>query len=181
MAEQEEQGAQKKGHGEEAEMMARLQEEIANLPVAEHLVYMLHSLSALAVSRLGLSADTKERRDLAQAQLAIDAFKAVLGVLEPVRPAGEVSAHRGMLSQLQLAYAAAMGQPRATKEYGEEPPAPSVSTDAEAEKASTAPEQASTAPKKAAATGKKAPSRVKKAPATSKKAPGSGGSGRNGS
>jgi hypothetical protein len=181
MAEQEEQGAQKEGHGEEAEMMARLQEEIANLPVAEHLVYMLHSLSALAVSRLGLSSETKERRDLVQAQLAIDAFKAVLGVLEPVRPAGEVSAHRGMLSQLQLAYAGAMGQARATSESGEEPPPPSMSAAAEGEKASTGPEKASTGPKKTPATGKKAPSRVKKAPATSKKAPGSGGSVRNGS
>jgi hypothetical protein len=92
---------------DEAEMMARLQDEIRNLPVGDHLLYMLHSLSALAVGRLGLTADTAAHRDLDQARLAIDAFKALVGVLEPVRPPGEMAAHRGMLSQLQLTYAGA--------------------------------------------------------------------------
>jgi hypothetical protein len=97
--------------GDEAEMMARLQEELSNLPVSDHLVYMMHSLSALGVSRLGLAADAAERQDLSQARLAIDAFKALLGVLEQARPFAELAAHRGMLSQLQLAYAAAIGKP----------------------------------------------------------------------
>jgi hypothetical protein len=94
---------------DEAEMMARLQEEIRNLSVGEHIVYMVHSLSTLAAGRLGLTADGGAHRDLEQARLAIDAFKALLNVLEGVRPAGEMAAHRGMLSQLQLAYVAAMG------------------------------------------------------------------------
>jgi len=94
--------------GDEAEMMARLQEEIRNLPVGDHVVYMLHSLSALAVGRLGLTPDTAAQRDLDQARLAIEAFRALVGVLEPVRPSGEMTVHRGMLSQMQLAYAAAM-------------------------------------------------------------------------
>jgi hypothetical protein len=93
--------------GDEAEMMARLEEEIRNLPVGDHLVYMLHSLSALAVGRLGLTPDTAAQRDLGQAGLAIDAFRALVGVLEQVRPAGEMSVQRGMLSQMQLAFAAA--------------------------------------------------------------------------
>jgi hypothetical protein len=96
--------------GDDAAMMARLQEEIRNLPVAEHLVYMLHSLSALAAGRLGLTPDTAAIRDPGQARLAIDAFRALVGVLENMRPAGEMAIHRGMLSQLQLAYAGAMEQ-----------------------------------------------------------------------
>jgi len=94
--------------GDEAEAMARLQEEIGNLPVSEHLVYMMHSLSALAVGRLGLTADTSAPRDLGQARLAIDAFRALLTLLEQARPAADIAAHRGMLSQLQLAYAGAI-------------------------------------------------------------------------
>jgi hypothetical protein len=97
---------------EEAEMMERLQEEIRNLPVSDHLLYMLHSLSALAVGRMGLSADTQVQRDLGQARLAIEAFKALLGVVEQVRPGGESSVHRGTLSQLQMAYVDALETPR---------------------------------------------------------------------
>ncbi len=93
---------------DEAEAMARLREEINNLPVSEHLVYMLHSLSSLAVDRLGLAEGAAARRDPAQARLAIDAFKAMLGVLEPERPAQEITGYRGMLAQLQMAYVGAL-------------------------------------------------------------------------
>ncbi len=89
---------------EEAEMMQRLQEEIRNLPVGDHLIYMMHSLSALAIGRMGLTPDTAARRELDQARLAVDAFKALLEIVERVRPAQEMAAHRQTLSQLQLAY-----------------------------------------------------------------------------
>ncbi len=58
-----------------------------------------------------------------QARLAIEAFKALLGVLEQVRPAGEVAGHRGVLSQLQLAYAGAVtaGASRVEPEEGQAP------------------------------------------------------------
>ena len=48
---------------DDAEAMARLQEEINNLPVSEHLVFMLQSLSSLAVDRLGLAPEAAARRD----------------------------------------------------------------------------------------------------------------------
>jgi len=92
----------------DAETMERLQEEIRNLPVSEHLLYMMHSLSALAVGRLGLTADTAGRRDLDEARLAIEAFKALIEVDEKARPADETRIHKETLSQLQLAYAAAV-------------------------------------------------------------------------
>lgn len=89
---------------EDAEM-ERLQQEIRNLPVADHVVYMMQSLSALAVGRMGLSGGEQAQPDLDQARLAIDAFKALLEVVERVRPA-QVAAHKGMLSQLQMAFVA---------------------------------------------------------------------------
>lgn len=93
---------------EEAEMMQRLQEEIQNLTVSDHLFYMVESLSALAISRMGLTAETAERRDLDQARLAIDAFKALLEVMERTRPSEAIAVQRSALSQLQLAYVAAL-------------------------------------------------------------------------
>lgn len=102
----EEQGVDLKA--EEAEMMQRLQEEIQNLTVSDHLFYMVESLSALAISRMGLMAETAERRDLGQARLAIDAFKALLEVMERARPSEAIAVQRSALSQLQLAYVAAL-------------------------------------------------------------------------
>lgn len=91
---------------EEAEMQ-RLQQEIRNMPVADHVLYMMHSLSGLAAGRLGLGGEAQPRKDLNQARLAIDAFRALLEVIEHAVPAG-AAAHRGMLAQLQLAYVAAL-------------------------------------------------------------------------
>jgi hypothetical protein len=90
--------------GGEQEAMRRLQEEIGRLSVADHLVLMMHSLSSLAIDRLGLGQESADRKDLDQARLAIDGFRALLGVLEGKRPAEEITAHRAALSQLQLAY-----------------------------------------------------------------------------
>jgi len=94
---------------EDAEMhVARLQEEIRNLPVGEHLLYMMQSLSTLAVGRMGVTPETAALRDLDQARMAIDAFRALMEIVAPTRPAKEMVAHRGVLSQLQLAYVAAL-------------------------------------------------------------------------
>ena len=70
--------------------MARLREEINNLPVSEHLVFMLQSLSSLAMDRLGLVPEAVRGATLEQARLAIDAFKALLDVVEQARPAAEI-------------------------------------------------------------------------------------------
>ena len=94
---------------DEQEAMQRLQEEIGRLSVADHLLLMMQSLSSLAVERLGLAPEAVARKDLEQARLAIDAFRALLGVLEGKRPAEEITAHRSVLSQLQMAYVAALG------------------------------------------------------------------------
>lgn len=105
---------------DDGEAMARLQEEINKLPVSEHVAFMMHSLSSLAVERMGLVGEGAGRKDLGQARLAIDAFKALLGVLEQAIPIAEVTAHRGVLSQLQFAYVGAL---EGSKSAGEEAPA----------------------------------------------------------
>ncbi|MGI5940083.1 MAG: hypothetical protein ACOX8V_05270 [Thermoleophilia bacterium] len=96
---------------EEAELLARFQDEIRRMSVADHLLYMLESLAALAARKLGLAPDAHDERDPEQAKLAIDAFRAVLQVVEPTRPQQEVTAHRGVLSQLQLAYVKVLDAP----------------------------------------------------------------------
>jgi hypothetical protein len=125
---------------DEAEAMARLQEEIRNLPVSDHLLYMMQSLSGLAIARMGLAADGDARRDLDQARLAIDAFKALLGLVESAGQGAEMTSHRGMLSQLQLAYVGVLG-------LGEAPPASAAAAAATTPPAEAAPEAAATPPK----------------------------------
>jgi len=88
----------------EEDEIRRLRAELSRLTVADHLVLMLQSLSALAFDRLGLTKENEGRKDFEQARLAIDAFKALVGVLEPVRTAEEIRAHRSVLAQLQMTY-----------------------------------------------------------------------------
>lgn len=109
---------------EEAEALARLQEQIQRMTVSDHLVYMLESLTALATRKLGLAPGAGEERDLEQARLAIDAFRALLQVAEPTRPEQEVGVHRQMLSHLQMAYVHVLqgppaGEPEARPEATE--------------------------------------------------------------
>jgi hypothetical protein len=97
---------------EEAEALARFQEELRRMSVGDHLATMMQSLATLAVRRLGMSPETAEERDLEQAKQAIDAFKALLTVVEGGgRPKEEVDAHRQVLSQLQMGFVAVGRQP----------------------------------------------------------------------
>ena len=93
---------------EDAETMRRLQEEIRNLPVSEHLLFMMHSLSTLAIGRMGVTAEAVAVKDLEQARMAIDAFKALMEIVERKQSAQEMMVHRGLLSQLQLAYVSSL-------------------------------------------------------------------------
>jgi len=94
--------------GDEAERTRRLEEEIRRLPVRDHLFLMMHSLSDLAAIRLGLVGESDAGRDLEQARLAIEGYRALLGVLETAGSSQEIGPRRALLAQLQLAYAAAV-------------------------------------------------------------------------
>jgi len=93
---------------QEEEKKQRLEEQIRNLPVSDHLLLMMHSLSDLALLRLGLIAETKGQVDLKQAQLAIDAYKSLLEIVEKACPREQTVPRRHVLAQLQLAYAASV-------------------------------------------------------------------------
>jgi hypothetical protein len=106
---------------DEREAMRRLEEEIGRLSVADHVLLMMRSLSSLAVERMGLTPDTAARKDPEQARLAIDAFRALLGVLDGKRPAQEITDHRAVLSQMQMAYVTALGPVLANDGGGDTP------------------------------------------------------------
>ncbi len=105
---------------EEAEMLARFQEELRRMTVGEHLVTMMQSLATLAVRKMGMTPETSSERDMDQVKLAIEAFRVLLPLLEATRPAAEMQAHRSMLAELQMAYVGALQKPQ---EASQEAPA----------------------------------------------------------
>lgn len=100
----EEQGREEKERGPSAdEVAAQLREYLKQAKVADLLVQQLYPLASLGFWRLGA-----EGRDLAQAKLAIEAVRAILGVLEGEVPAELMRDLRQTLANLQLAYAGAV-------------------------------------------------------------------------
>jgi len=97
---------------EEAEMLARFQEELRRMTVSEHLITMMQSVAALAVRKMGMTAETSSERDMDQAKLAIEAFRVLVPVVESSRPAVEMQAHKSMLAELQMAYVGALQPPQ---------------------------------------------------------------------
>jgi hypothetical protein len=119
----------------EAEFLRRLQEQMQELSVHDHLVGVLQTLSSLAFQYLGVTRETAGRRDLDQSRLAIDAFRALTDVLAPVRPPDEVALYRSTLSQMQLAFVTALELARQTEPAAEPEVAdePAAATQPEAE------------------------------------------------
>jgi hypothetical protein len=93
------------------ELIAELQAELSRLKVSDLLLQTVYTVSSLGYHRL--SGDDK---DLEQAQLAIEALKALLPVLEGAVPDEAVRDFNQVLANMQLAYASAAA---------EDPPAPS--------------------------------------------------------
>jgi hypothetical protein len=94
----------------EEEVARRLAEELRNLKVEDIVVSVLIQISSIGYRRLGLTEDTKEDRDLAQAKLAIDTMKALTPVLGQVVPADLVRDFEQSVANLQLAYAKAASE-----------------------------------------------------------------------
>ena len=76
---------------DQAQIARELAEELRRLKVEDVLIQTLITVSALGYRRLGLTPETKDDRDLAQAKLAIETMNALTPVLEQVVPA-ELSA-----------------------------------------------------------------------------------------
>jgi hypothetical protein len=93
---------------DEQKLIEELQAELAKLKVADLLLQTLYSVSSLGYHRL-----TGEARDLEQAQLAIEALRVLVPVLEGSVPEEALRDFNQVLANLQLAYAAAVEE-RAT-------------------------------------------------------------------
>jgi hypothetical protein len=91
----------------EEEVARELAEELRKLKVEDVLLSVLIQISAIGYRRLGLTEETKDDRDLAQAKLAIDTMKALMPVLGEVVPADLIREFEQSVASLQLAYAKA--------------------------------------------------------------------------
>lgn len=88
----------------EEELRAQLEKHFREQKVDEVLVQFLVSLSNLAYVKMGLTEDTEDIRDLAQASLAIDAFAALLDAAGKKLPDQDASALAGALASLRMTF-----------------------------------------------------------------------------
>jgi SpoVK/Ycf46/Vps4 family AAA+-type ATPase len=87
---------------EEEELLEQLEEQFKQLKVSDLLVQTVVGLSSLGYRSLG-----EENRDLEQARLAIEALRALVPVLEGSVPEQTTRDFQQLVSNMQLAYAAA--------------------------------------------------------------------------
>jgi len=131
------------GEPTEAELQAALEEQMRNIRVEDVVVQTTVTLVNLGARRLGLAAapgeDPAGERDLGQAQIAIEAVRALL----PLLPAEVGEQIAPALSQLQMAFAReAQGAGEAPAE-GAQPGAPPAGGDpADAQEAAAEAERA---------------------------------------
>jgi hypothetical protein len=94
----------------EEEIARELANELRKLKVEDVLIQTLITISSIGYRRLGLTPETKDDRDLVQAQLAIDTMRALVPVLEKVVPAELIRDFNQSVANLQLAYAKAAAE-----------------------------------------------------------------------
>jgi hypothetical protein len=128
-------GGAPEGQPSEAELQAALEEQMRNIRVEDVVVQTTVTLVNLGARRLGLAAapgeDPAAERDLGQAQIAIEAVRALL----PLVPAEVSEQIAPALSQLQMAFAReAQGEGEAPA-AGAQPGQPAPAGDPEADKA----------------------------------------------
>jgi hypothetical protein len=94
----------------EEEIARELANELRKLKVEDVLIQTLITISSIGYRRLGLTPETKDDRDLAQVQVAIDTMRALVPVLENVVPAELIRDFNQSVANLQLAYAKAAAE-----------------------------------------------------------------------
>lgn len=92
------------------ELRQKLEEHFREQKVGDVLVQFLISLSTLAYVKMGITEDTEKHKDLEQASLAIDAFKALLESAEKRLPQQDAKALAGALASMQVTYVRASGK-----------------------------------------------------------------------
>jgi hypothetical protein len=85
-----------------------LREQLKNLRVSDLAYEMMVSLVTVGYQKLGLTAQTRELRDLEGAHLAVELLRSTLVVLEREAGAGDYKDLRSTLAHMQLAYVQAM-------------------------------------------------------------------------
>jgi hypothetical protein len=86
-------------------LIQQLEEELKKVKVSDLLVQTLYTISSLGYGRLGI-----ENRDLEQAQLAIEAMRALVPVLEGSVPEEVLRDFNQVTANMQLAYAKAVSE-----------------------------------------------------------------------
>ena len=113
----------------EEEIRAALEEEMRRVHVGDVVLQTVVTLVQLAGRRLGTAPGTEAEQDLEQSRVAIESVRALLPSVEAVAPS-QAPAVRDALSQLQIAFVQAGGQPPAAPEpeeggpEGEQPGGP---------------------------------------------------------
>jgi hypothetical protein len=95
---------------DEEQIAEALAEELAKLRVENILVGALIQVSSVGYSRLGLTEDTEDQRDLEQTRLAIETMRALVPVLQQVVPEELIRDFEQSVANLQLAYAKARSE-----------------------------------------------------------------------
>ena len=100
---------------DDEELARQLAEELKKLRVEDVVIQSLVQISSIGYRRLGLTAETKDDRDLGQVRVAIETMRALVPVLQQVVPGELGRDFESSVANLQLAYA---------KAATEAPPAP---------------------------------------------------------
>jgi hypothetical protein len=108
------------------EFEKQFEEQLKSLRIEDVLVQSLVTVSAIGFRRLGLTDDSREERDLAQSQLAIEAMEALAPVLEGFLPSQLSSDFKESVSHLKIAYGRAVAESGSSSEASDKTAAPST-------------------------------------------------------
>jgi hypothetical protein len=114
---------------DEARAAQAAAEYMKRVPIGEVVVSTVQTLIELGYRRTGLVQGAAEERDLPQTEVAIEALRGLVPVLERLLDPASVTAVRSEISQLQLAYArASEGPPAQAADEGQtaEPESPDL-------------------------------------------------------
>jgi hypothetical protein len=98
---------------DEARAAQAAAEYMKRVPIGEVVISTVQTLIELGYRRTGLVQGAADERDLPQTEVAIEALRGLLPVLERLLDPASVTAVRGEIAQLQLAYARASEGPPA--------------------------------------------------------------------
>jgi hypothetical protein len=87
---------------ERAELYKQQLRDLRLLDVARDIML---TLVTVGYQKLGLTGETRELRDLAEAHLAIELLRGIIGAIDGVAAADEIETYRSTLAQMQMNYA----------------------------------------------------------------------------